>query len=307
MSWDHVIGHDDLKRVLSRSLSLPAPGYLFFGPGGIGKTALAEGFARALLDHPAEKTLASHPDFLVLERDPQSKQIGVETVRDLVSQMHTSPALGKRRVALIHEADTLNGSASNSLLKAVEEPKANNVYLFTAISFERIPLTLRSRLVGLRMRPRTTSDLASWLREFGAADAERIAALSGGCPGRAKRMVTDASLWNERVRLAEETLDACAGATGARFEALLKLKKIADKDENPVEAWKEMLTLMMRLARERLKEPTRFAEVAEGLILAWHEVGGAVSPEVMLEWTAVRTSFINKVRYTPSFLYPRYL
>jgi len=309
MSWNHVIGHADVKRVLEKALERPAPGYLFYGPSGIGKTALAHGFARMLLDHSIEKSMDAHPDFLELIREPSAKQIGVDAVRELVGQMYMSPALGKRRVALIHEADLLNNSASNSLLKSVEEPKANNVYLLTAASYERIPETLRSRLVALRMRPRASDDLAGWLMERGT-DEERsreIALLSGGCPGRAKRMAENAPLWDARRKLVETVLDACNEKTGARVEALQAMKKAMEKEDDPVQGWKECLELAMRLASTRVQDPKRFAEVAEGLILSWHYVGGAISPEMGLEWTAVRTSFINKSRYTPNFLFPTYL
>lgn len=309
MYWDHLIGHDDLKRALERALSNPAPGYLFYGPSGIGKTAIAYGFARALLEHPAEKSLDIHPDFLELRREPTDKHIGVESVRELVDQMYLSPALGRCRIALIQDADALNTSASNCLLKAVEEPKANNVYLFTAISHDRIPQTLRSRLVNLRMRPRASDDLATWLCSQGVNEtkAKEAAMLAGGCPGRAKRMAEEHELWKNRKELVEALLAGCADKTGARLEALQRLKKSMEKEEDPTEAWRACLQLAMRLARERLSNPKRFAEVAEGLTQAWHYVGSPVSPEVALEWTAVRSSFINKGRYTPHFLYPTYL
>ncbi len=309
MSWEQIIGHEALKRVLEHALARPAPGYVFCGPSGIGKTALARGFAHALLEQPAEKSLEIHPDFLLLQREPQAKQIDVESVRHLMSQMYLSPAMGKRRVALIQEADLLHASASNSLLKAVEEPKVNNVYLFTATSYERMPQTLRSRLVHFRLQPRSQKELHDWLIELGAPmdQAKDIANIAGGCPGLAKRMMANQIQWQDRRKLIEDLLLACNGKTGARIEALQNLKKAVEKEDDPIEAWKEYLYMAMRLARERIPDAERFAEVAEGLILSWRYVGGPISPEIGLEWTAVRTSIINELRYSPSFLYPTYL
>jgi DNA polymerase III delta prime subunit len=310
MYWDHVIGHEDIKQVLRNALKHPAPGYVFFGPTGIGKTALAQGFARALLNHAPEKPLEAHPDFTWLMREASEKSVPVDDVRALVADMHLTPVMGRRRVALIHEADYLNVPSSNSLLKAVEEPKGNAVFLFTVASLHHVPATLRSRLVPLRMRPRQSDDLAAWLQTLGATkdEAERAAFLSAGCPGRAKRMLAEPERWSTRIELVEALLRACdEGPLGRRLEALENMKKTLDKEEDPLTAWKESLSLAMRLARQRINDPERFAEVGNGLSLAWHFVGSPVSPELGLEWTAVRSSFINEHRYTPSFLYPSYL
>jgi len=309
MLWEEIIGHDEIKRVLERSLTHPAPGYIFCGPSGIGKSTLARGFARALLDDSSGKSLDLHPDFLTLKRDPDTKQLGADAVRELVTQMYLSPALGQRRIALIQEADLLNATASNALLKAVEEPKANNIYLFTATSYERMPHTLQSRLVRLQLHPRASTDISEWLIGLGYSkeQVQDAVPLAGGCPGRAKRILAEPELWQTRKRLAEELLTACSNTMGARLEALQRMKKIIEKEADSIEAWKACVHLAMRLARSRIPDPERFAEVAQGLILSWHFIGGSVSPEVGLEWTGVRTSFINELRYLPSFLYPMYL
>lgn len=308
--WDHILGHEEIKRALGSAVLHPAPGYVFFGPTGVGKTELARGFARALLDHATEKPLEAHPDFVELKRAPSEKTIPVDAVRQLVTDMRLSPAMGRRRVALILDADGLNRSASNALLKAVEEPTGNNVFLFTATSLYDIPVTLRSRLIPLRAEPCRTETLIKWLATLGVTEerAKRIAFLTAGSPGQAKRMLEDPERWNTRLRLVDELLRACdEGPIGRRLEALEVMKKHLEGEEDAAAAWKETLGLAMRLGRHRIPNPERFAEVAHGLILAWHFIGGPISPEVGLEWTAVRSSFINEHRYTPSFFYPSYL
>lgn len=309
MLWEEIIGHDEVKRVLERSLVHPAPGYVFCGPSGIGKSTLARGFVRGLLEYPSGKSLDLHPDFLTLKRDPDTKQIGADAIRELVTQMYLSPALGKRRIALIQEADLLNATASNALLKAVEEPKANNIYLFTATSYGRMPHTLQSRLVRLQLHPCSSAEMSKWLVGLGYAkeQVEDSVPLAGGCPGRVKRILAEPELWQTRKQLAEELLTACNKTMGARLELLQRMKKTIEQETDPIEAWKACVHLAMRLARSRIPDPERFAEVAQGLILSWHFIGGSVSPEVGLEWTGVRTSFINELRYLPSFLYPMYL
>src|SRR5262245_58890606 len=144
-SWHQ--GH--LDSLLERRDTLPHA-LLLRGPQGIGKLALAEALAAALLcERPRPDRQAcgqcagcgwagqgSHPDFRRLEpesyaesREPDagaekkaSQQIQVDQVRALADFIAMTSHRGGRKVVLIHPAETLNASAANALLKNLEEP-----------------------------------------------------------------------------------------------------------------------------------------------------------------------------------------
>ncbi len=174
--FDGIIDHDTIARVLEKALDKPAHGYLFCGPRGVGKTTVAERLAVGLLeDHATPNTqyvtqdgqhvslLASHPDFVRLGREEGAREIVVKQVRELIARMQLTSARGGYKIALIEQADRLNEEAANALLKAVEEPSPKTVYIFIAEQPDRLPATLRSRLVKIEFGRVATKEIETWL------------------------------------------------------------------------------------------------------------------------------------------------
>ena len=196
--------------------------WLLSGPKGVGKATFARTIAPRLLagdldeegfelpsDHKAARLFAaeSHPDFRLVEREVWDKNnnivpkhersgteeparnIRVKQVRLLDSLMTMSPAMGGRRVIIIDAADDLERSAANALLKMLEEPPPETLFLLISHAPDRLIPTIRSRCRLLRFQllaaDAVTSALAAALPD---ADAEEIAALvkvGEGAPGRA--------------------------------------------------------------------------------------------------------------------------
>ncbi len=134
-----------------------ASGYYFWGEKGIGKIGFAKTFARALL---CQHALASekcdcqgchlfladtHPDALTLTLEAK-QSIGIEQVRNMLAKANLTASMHARKVVLIYPADALTLAAANSLLKGVEEPSKNTVYILVTDSQSALPATLRSRL-----------------------------------------------------------------------------------------------------------------------------------------------------------------
>jgi DNA polymerase III subunit delta' len=175
-----LIGHDEPTRLLGRALegSAMPHAWIFGGPHGIGKASLARQFACALLSDPTVAqgtTLAvdrrtsglfengSHPDFAMLERlekavkgsdeTKRARGISVDQVRGLSRLLNMGASLGGRRVVMIDSADDLETAAANALLKSLEEPPANVVFLLISHVPGRLLPTIRSRCRMLMMRP----------------------------------------------------------------------------------------------------------------------------------------------------------
>jgi DNA polymerase-3 subunit delta' len=147
----------------------------------------------------------NHPDLLVVEREGQF--IRIDRIRDLQRRLRFRPLEGRRRVILIHEAETMRTEAANALLKILEEPPPDNLFILTAPDSTALLPTIASRCLCLRFQPLTRAAIAAHLTEVHALPPERadlVAALAGGSLSRALTLLDDEEL--DRRRQLLETL-----------------------------------------------------------------------------------------------------
>ncbi|WP_426594147.1 DNA polymerase III subunit delta' [Cellulomonas sp. McL0617] len=163
--WDDVVGQEPAVEVLRTAISDPSAmthAWLLTGPPGSGRSNAARAFAAALqcatggcgVCHDCTTTLRGlHPDVTVVATE--GVFIRAETARPLVELAQRSPAQGRFRVIIIEDADRLNDTSGNALLKAIEEPAGRTVWLLCAPSQEDVLVTIRSRCrsVALRVPP----------------------------------------------------------------------------------------------------------------------------------------------------------
>ncbi|GIG27798.1 DNA polymerase III subunit delta' [Cellulomonas marina] len=163
--WDELVGQEPAVAVLSEAAADPARmthGWLLTGPPGSGRSNAARAFAAALqcprggcgVCHDCTTTLSgAHPDLEVVSTE--GVVIRVDTVRPLVALAQRAPAQGRWRVIVVEDADRLNDSSGNVLLKAIEEPPPRTVWVLCAPSPQDVLVTLRSRTrhVALRVPP----------------------------------------------------------------------------------------------------------------------------------------------------------
>jgi DNA polymerase-3 subunit delta' len=148
-------------------------------------------------DHPIAKLVAagSHPDLRWLERleNPKtgnlSRNITVDQVRSLGELVGTTPFMSPWRAVVIDSADDLEGSAANALLKMLEEPPPNTIFLLVAHAPGRLLPTIRSRCRRLDFSSLGGDVMASVLErvlpEQPAAERAKLIAMAGGSAGRA--------------------------------------------------------------------------------------------------------------------------
>jgi DNA polymerase-3 subunit delta' len=138
--FDRVPEQQEAKRLLDAALDEgPAHAYLFHGPHGVGKRALAWAFARELV----ATTRAEHPDVYPLE--PLGEMIRIDEIRALRRDLHMRPFEADRRVYLVFSADLMNDDAADALLKDLEEPPPYAVIVLVADNLGPIAETIRSR------------------------------------------------------------------------------------------------------------------------------------------------------------------
>ncbi len=186
-----------------------AHAYVLSGPRGVGKRAIAERLAAALLK--IDKTrLGSHPDVTIITRPLDDKtgeakrQIPLEQVKLACERLALS-AVGGTKIVLIEDADSMTPQAQNALLKTLEEPSGQAVLLLLAEELDRLLPTIRSRAVSIPLRRVSTATIAATLKAGGYAEqiADEAARRSYGRPGVALTLADADRLMETRQRQAE--------------------------------------------------------------------------------------------------------
>jgi DNA polymerase-3 subunit delta' len=113
-----------------------------------------------------------HPDCFALRPAGKMRQIGAEATRELIGKTQVSPVVGRRKVAIIYEADRMNAPAANIFLKTLEEPPGlTTLLLLTNRPYALLP-TIRSRCLHFRFAasaaPLVHPDLAAWKTDYQA-------------------------------------------------------------------------------------------------------------------------------------------
>ena len=219
---------------LRQAAARPHHAYLLAGPEGGGKSVAARAFAAAVLcpDGGCGRCRAcrlaledKHPNEFLVE--PEGRDIHIETVKQEVwhHAYRTAPEPG-RKVFVIREADRLNPSAADALLKVLEEPPADAIFLLLSARPDELPETIMSRCHVVTFLPLAERFVAETLTAEGA-DPERAllaARLSGGNLGRARRLATDPRGLAFREVAVEALGRASEGPAGALAAAELVLK-----------------------------------------------------------------------------------
>ena len=111
-----------------------------------------------------------------------SRQIVIEQIRDLQQTLTTGGHRGGQRVAIVDPAEAMNLFTANALLKLLEEPTTNVLFLLVSSSPKRLLPTIRSRCQTWAF-PRPPAEAAArWLAERKVPDAAALLAFSGGMP-----------------------------------------------------------------------------------------------------------------------------
>jgi DNA polymerase-3 subunit delta' len=187
-----LYGHAEAEQIFAEAVAAGRlhHGWLLTGPVGIGKATLAYRVARFLLarseerrgggqslevlpDSGAARQVAalSHPGLLVIRRqwDHKGKRFGasiaVDDVRRLRSFLTHTPGDTGWRVVIVDPADDLNPNAANAVLKSLEEPPPQTVFLLLSAEPGRLLATIRSRCRTLALQPLGEGDLEQAVRQ----------------------------------------------------------------------------------------------------------------------------------------------
>lgn len=219
--WADVWGQDAAVDTLRNAASDPSAlshAWLITGPPGSGRSTLAHAFAAALVaDRPDDKAAmrqvlaGTHPDVTALRTDKVI--ITIAEARALVERSYFAPSAGRYRVIVVEDADRMVERTSNVLLKALEEPPEQTVWILCAPSEADLLPTIRSRVRSLRLREPDVADVARLITLRTGVDegiAEQAARHAQRHIGMAQRLATDEAARRRR----DETLRSVLGVRG---------------------------------------------------------------------------------------------
>ena len=294
-----VPGQEQAAAFLARAILHPSHAYLFSGPEGSGKRLGMRAFAAALLcpnggdaDCRACRLALGerHPNMLILEPTGPDILVGKDgadpnTARWFASWASRSAPEPGRKVMIVLQADRLRVEAADVLLKVLEEPTPDTMFILLSARPDELPETVRSRTQEIAFPPLTEAFVVQALVGEGV-DPDRallVCRLSGGNLGRARRLARpeglafrDAALAagnmarggpREALAAADALLAAAKDFRGVLAEELKEdLLPFVDEKGRPEEAFRGVVRRLQEQHERRLRRAER--EFLDSALLA---------------------------------------
>lgn len=208
LTFDNIIGQDlpikILNNIINNISKVKPHGIIFSGPSGVGKTSLAKLFVKNIM--PDEETQLIEVD--------GAQDNGVTFIKQLIEQMKYIPLNSTYKIALIDEVHMLSRSAFDALLLYLENPDPHSIFIFSTTKLEKIPLTIQSRMLLIRLSKIAPSLLNKKLKII--CEQEKIQ-----CNHESLDMLIHYSQGN--LRTAYSTLQTLRGLTPKEWKNYFKI------------------------------------------------------------------------------------
>ena len=234
----------------------------FHGRDGIGKKMVAIEFAKNMMcfspiqgeacgNCEACQTFGNTSEFAMIE--PDNQVIKVDSIRKLGEEIYLKPTHAKRKCFVINEADAMNESAQNALLKVLEEPPLYATIVLVTSNKEKLLKTIRSRVVEETFSPLSPEQLQLILKMDLNSDAIMY---SLGSASRALKLADD-----KEIEIAKKLVDAFSSKDFLKMNHEMELIKA---DKNFKNECGNLLQTMSIVCYHRLKQnPSLYARYIE--------------------------------------------
>ena len=246
----HTIGQPNAVSYLEKSVrgNLLSHAYLFVGPAHVGKATLAIDFARAVNCNEKKPPCGTCPSCLrILEGkhsdietiglnlDSSNKsqqesssrtEIGIKEIQELQRHASLPPFEGNKKIFIIDGAENLSTEAANSILKILEEPPPNVIWILLSVEENKLLTTILSRCQKLELKPVASTEIEKTLIsrfEFEEPDARLLSRLSGGCIGWALTVSKDEKFLPQRSEKLEALAPLLTQGIEKRFDYVAQI------------------------------------------------------------------------------------
>lgn len=181
---EEIVGQEHIKKALTNAIAMDriSHAYLFTGPRGTGKTSTARIFAKSLnckegpTINPCGKCencidITNSVPMDVIEIDAASNR-KVEDAQNILEKVMYAPVNSRYKIYIIDEVHMLSNTAFNALLKTLEEPPKNVIFILATTEVHKVLDTIKSRCQRFDFRRITTDDIVKHLRYI--SDSEKI-------------------------------------------------------------------------------------------------------------------------------------
>lgn len=280
---DKLVGQEHIKKTLTSAIELGkiAHAFLFTGPRGTGKTSTARILAKSLnckngpTIHPCGecescRDITNSVPIDVIEIDAASNR-KVEDTQSILEKIQYVPVNGRYKIYIIDEVHMLTNHAFNALLKTLEEPPENVIFILATTEVHKVLDTIKSRCQRFDFRRITTEDIVKHLRYI--SDEEKInisddalftiAKNSAGGMRDSISLLDQLSLLGVSKQVTSEDVNAILGRIS--FDILNKLSsKIIDAKPNEAI---EILNDIYNSGNEPLQILTNLSEYFKNLLI----------------------------------------
>ncbi len=301
-----LVGQEHIKKTLTSAIELGkiSHAYLFTGPRGTGKTSTARILAKSLncKNGPTTspcgecescKDIANSIPIDVIEIDAASNR-KVEDAQSILEKVQYVPVNGKYKIYIIDEVHMLTNHAFNALLKTLEEPPENVIFILATTEVHKVLDTIKSRCQRFDFRRITTEDIVNHLRFI--SDKEKInitddalfaiAKNSAGGMRDSISLLDQLSLLGVTKEITAEDVNAVLGRIS--FDILFKLTEqvIASNHAGAI----ELLNNIYNSGNEPLQILTNLSEYFKNLLIV-----KTCSKDLLIELTGLNEPQIKEL------------
>lgn len=238
---DDIVGQAHIKTALANAIKLDkiSHAYLFTGPRGTGKTSTARILAKSLncVNGPTVtpcgecescKAVTNSVPIDVIEIDAASNR-SVEDAHNILEKVQYAPVQGKYKIYIIDEVHMLTTQAFNALLKTLEEPPKNVIFILATTESHKVLDTIKSRCQRFDFKRITTNDIVEHLEKISKLENIKItkealvtiAKLSAGGMRDSLALLDQASALGGEKELTEQDINNLLGRLS--FDTLLEM------------------------------------------------------------------------------------
>jgi DNA polymerase III subunit delta' len=272
--WD-IVGQEKAVTFLQKSLERGslAHAYLLVSAPHVGKMALAVHLAKAIncesTERPCGKcpscvriAAGKHADVQIIElaqvaesdENESKTKISVEQVDQILHSVNLAPFEGKYRVFIVNGVEFMSIGAANRLLKTIEEPVENVIFVLLTANESLVPVTIVSRCQKIELLPVTAEQIAQGLVIYYQVEPEKarlLARIANGCFGWAVLALHDETLVQQRTEWLDAWREMFEADYDRRFTFAAKLvekysqnRSIVQQKLNLLLSWWHDLLLM---------------------------------------------------------------